>query len=295
MTHIFNGIGTAIITPFDQDGNIQWEHLDVLINMQLHAGIKTLIVNGTTAEAPTLSSEEQTAILDHILEYKKAHDINIIFGVSTNNTAQLQEKIKTYNQFDIDGYLVLTPYYNRANDEGMYAHFATAALVATKPIILYHIPGRTGCSISFDVLKKLKTFDTIAGIKFADTDYAFAMQIIHELVDEHFAFYSGNDDMTFALLTLGAQGAISAASNIIPQPLHLLYEATAHQDYDTARAIHYHYLTCINQLFMETNPIPVKYALAVKGLIEANYRLPLTPPSLALQEMLKKTMEELAI
>ncbi|MGL5041570.1 MAG: 4-hydroxy-tetrahydrodipicolinate synthase [Culicoidibacterales bacterium] len=287
MGLLFRGVGTAIITPFTATGAINFPVLGQLIENQEQAGIKTIVVNGTTSEAATLADDEQFALVEFVANHVQS-DTMVIAGVSSNETKHACGLAKRFSALPIAGMLVLTPYYNRANDSGMIAHFEAIIAETTLPVILYHIPSRTGCGISFPVLQKMAENPQVSGIKFADSDYGYAMAILGQLCHEDFALYSGNDDMTFALVAMGAAGSISAAANLLPKELLRLYDALSQFDLVLARELHFGQLELLNALFMETNPIPVKYAMRLKGYDVGGFRLPLCDPELATQKLLKQ-------
>lgn len=291
MNVIFNGTATAIITPFTAFGDINYEVLQSLIVEQEQAGVATLVVNGTTSEAATLSYEEQQELIKFVVK-NSSEQTKVIAGVSSNDTIKAAEMAKEFSIAGLDGLLVLTPYYNKANDKGMTAHFETILAATHLPIILYHIPGRTGCGISTNVLRILSKNPQVKGIKFADNDYTYAMEILRDYCDENFAFYSGNDDMTFPLLAMGASGSISAAANLLPKQIEDIYQLVMNGDYIAAREKHAQQLKLVQSLFVETNPIPVKYAMKVSGHEVGGYRLPLCDPEESTQQLIKELMRE---
>ena len=247
-------------------------------------------ITGTTGEYPTMSHEEDASVVEHTIKVVNGR-VPVIVGSGSNCTATQVEKSIEYQNMGADALLLIAPYYNKANPEGMYRHFAETADAVHIPCILYNVPGRTGCSIPVSVVEKLSKHPNIAGIKEASGDMSYAMKIAH-CIGPDFALYSGNDDITVPLMSIGGSGVISVYANVMPRMCH---EIVA--DYlggNQARAVENHlkYLKLMNDLFMEVNPIPVKAAMNLMGLNVGPMRLPLCEMTPEHTEALRRTLEE---
>ena len=265
----------ALITPFDADGSVDFEALGRLVDFHLAHGTDGILTLGTTGESSTMTDEEDDAVCAFVVE-RVADRVPVIAGSGSNSTATMLAKSLSYQKIGVDGLLIITPYYNKANEEGIYRHLATVADAVEIPCILYNIPGRTGCSISVANVERLSVHPNIMGIKEASGSIAYATDIAHTLGPD-FKMFSGNDDMVVPLLSLGASGIISVWANIQPQLVHDMVAAWFAGNIKRAREIQVAGLPLVRALFSEVNPIPVKEALAQMGLIDLNYRLPLCP------------------
>lgn len=270
---MIRGSIVALITPFHEDGNVNYDKLRELIHWHIEAGTDGLCILGTTAETPALTVTERDRIAEVSIE-TAARRIPILVGSGSNNTMVAKEQSIKYQNMGADGLLVITPYYNKTNKEGMIRHFTEIADAVSIPVILYNVPGRTGCSLSYDALKELSGHKNIAGIKEASGDISFVSKIAR-LAGEDFALYSGNDDMIVPLMAVGGAGVISVAANIIPREMHMLTTAYLSGNVQLAKEIQLKYLEFINALFIETNPIPIKEAMNIMGMGVGKYRLPL--------------------
>lgn len=289
---LFKGSGVAIVTPFDAAGNVDLEGLEQLIAFQLENQTDAIIINGTTGEASTLTREEKLATIRHTVKVVN-NRVPVIAGTGSNNTAESAAFSAEVSELGVDGLLVVTPYYNKSSKRGLYEHFKVIAEHATVPVILYTVPGRTGVPIPVETVAALAEIDNIVGIKDATGDLAYTAHVRRATPPE-FAIYSGNDDMIVPVLSAGGVGVISVAANVVPKAVHEM--VTAYLDGDAARAtqLQLEYLPLIEALFMETNPIPVKAALAIIGLPAGGLRLPLYEAEDATKQALETVWKELS-
>ena len=287
------GSVVAMITPFHEDGSVNFEVLTNLLERQIAAGTDAILTLGTTGEYSTMSHEEDAAVVAHTIKVVNGR-LPVIVGSGSNCTATQVEKSIQYQDMGADALLLIAPYYNKANPEGMYRHFATTADAVHIPCLLYNVPGRTGCSIPVSVVERLATHPNIAGIKEASGDMSYAMKIAH-CIGPDFALYSGNDDITIPLMSIGGSGVISVYANVMPGMCHEIVADYLGGNQARALANHLKYLQLMNDLFIEVNPIPVKAAMNLLGLNVGPMRLPLCEMSEAHLETLRKTMEEAGI
>lgn len=285
----FAGSYVALVTPFQADGSVDFGKLRELVNWHLAQGTDGIVALGTTGESSTMSHEEDDEVARCIIETVNGQ-IPVIVGAGSNCTQTQLEKSRKYHDLGADGLLLITPYYNKANDEGMYRHFATVADAIDTPVILYNVPGRTGCSISPACCARLAKHPNIAGIKEASGNISYTAKIARLLGDD-FCMFSGNDDMIVPVMSLGGCGVISVWANICPKECHDLVAAFAAGDVATARAMQLRYLELINALFCEVNPIPIKEAMNQLGMNVGGYRLPLCEISDAGRETVRRALE----
>ena len=265
----------ALVTPFAADGSVDFDALARLIDFHLENGTDAILTLGTTGESSTMTHEEDNEVVRFVVE-RVAGRIPVIAGSGSNSTQTMLEKSLEYQRLGADGLLLITPYYNKSNEEGIYQHFKTVADAVDVPCILYNIPGRTGCSISVRNAERLSTHPNIMGIKEASGNVGYAADIAHLLSDD-FRMYSGEDALTVPLMSLGASGTISVWADVQPALVHEMCAAFLAGDVTRAREIQLAGLPLIHALFSEVNPIPVKEALGQMGMLETHYRLPLTP------------------
>src|SRR6202030_1187836 len=272
----FRGCGTALVTPFRQDGSLDEPALRNLVAWQVESGIDFLVPCGTTGETPTLSHDEWLRVIDITIEVA-AGRVPIVAGATSNSTQDAVEKAKEVaSRPGVDAILTASPYYNKPTQEGQYRHFRAIAEAVDKPIILYNVPGRTGANIEPATLARLAEVPNIAGVKEASGNITQMAEVCN-VVPEHFAVLSGDDAVTLPLIALGGVGIISVASNEIPREMSDMTRAALNNDWETARRIHRKYLPLMLANFIESNPLPVKAVLAMMGKIEEVYRLPLLP------------------
>lgn len=263
----------AMITPFHEDGSVNYEVLTELLERQIAAGTDGILTLGTTGEYSTMTHEEDAAVVAHTVKVVNGR-VPVVVGSGSNCTATQIEKSIQYQDMGADALLLIAPYYNKANVEGMYQHFAQTADKVHIPCILYNVPGRTGCSIPVSVVERLSRHPNIVGIKEASGDMSYAMKIAH-LVGPEFALYSGNDDITVPLMSIGGSGVISVYANVMPGMCHQIVADYLGGNQKRAVANHLKYLEVMNDLFLEVNPIPVKTAMNMMGLGVGPMRLPL--------------------
>ncbi len=274
MQHLEGSI-VALVTPFKEDGSVDFEALDRLISFHLENGTDAILTLGTTGESATMTDEEDNSVCRFVVE-RVAGRIPVIAGSGSNCTATMLDKSLSYQHLGADGLLLITPYYNKSNEEGIYRHFTTVADAVDIPCLLYNIPGRCGCSISIANMERLAAHPRIVGVKEASANVAFAARIAH-LISDDFRMFSGEDGIAVPLMSLGASGVISVWANVQPALVSEMIHAFLAGDVKRARNIQVAGQPLVQALFSEVNPIPVKEALAQMGLIEAHYRMPLCP------------------
>lgn len=291
MKHeIVRGSIVALITPFLPNGEVNYEKLGELVDFHLQSKTDALLILGTTGESSTMSHEEDDEVCRYVVN-RVAKRIPVWAGSGSNSTQTMLEKSKSFEKIGVDGLLLITPYYNKTNEEGMYLHFKTVADAVSIPCILYNVPGRTGCAISENNVCRLAKHPNIVGIKEASGDIGYAARIARHLSDD-FVMYSGNDDMILSMMSLGCSGVISVLANVLPKETHEMIFDYLNGEPEKTRAAQLKYLELVNALFAEVNPIPVKEALNMMGMEVGGYRLPLTAPSAATKERLQKAMKE---
>jgi 4-hydroxy-tetrahydrodipicolinate synthase len=288
------GCGTALVTPFHQDGSIDEPALRNLVAWQVESGIDFLVPCGTTGETPTLSHDEWLRVIDITIEVV-AGRVPIVAGATSNSTHDAVEKAKEVaTRPGVTAILTASPYYNKPTQEGQYRHFRAIAEAVEKPLILYNVPGRTGANIEPATLARLAEIPNIAGVKEASGNMTQIAEVCNA-VPEHFLVFSGDDAITLPVIALGGVGIISVASNEIPHEMAEMTRAALSNDWDTARRIHRKYLALMQANFMESNPLPVKAVLAMMGKIEEVYRLPLLPMRRDTRSRLQKIATEAGI
>lgn len=267
----------ALITPFNEDGSVNFDQLERLLEFHVENGTDAILTLGTTGESATMTDEEDNSVVKFVVDHI-AGRIPVIAGSGSNSTAAQTAKSLKYQEFGADALLIISPYYNKSNEEGTYQHLKQTADAVDIPCILYNIPGRTGCSISVRNVERLAAHPNVMGIKEASGNMAYAASIAHCLSDD-FRLYSGEDALTVPLMALGGSGTISVWADVQPALVHEMCRAYLDGDVARATRIQVEGQPLISALFGEVNPIPVKEALAQMGMIDANYRLPLYPMS----------------
>lgn len=290
---MIKGSMVALVTPFTEDGSVDFKRVRELVEWHVQEGTDAILVLGTTAETPTLTTEEEDEIVRIAIE-QVAGRIPVVVGSGSNNTAKAVETSLKYEKMGADALLVISPYYNKANKQGMIQHFLTVADAVNTPIILYNVPARTGISISYEVLEAVCKHKNIVGIKEASGDMSLVSKF-SKLIDDNFTIYSGNDDINVPLMSLGGGGVISVLANILPGVSHDMAAAALEGDFVKARELQIKYMNLINALFIETNPIPVKEAMNMLGLGAGGYRLPLYPMEEKNRAVLKGELEKLGL
>ena len=270
---IFTGAGVALVTPFQEDGSVYYEELGRLIDFQIENGTDALIIAGTTGESSTLSEKEHVDVIRYAVEHTN-HRVPVIAGTGSNDTGFAVELSQEAEKLGADGLLLVTPYYNKTSQRGLYVHYSRIAESVKTPIILYNVPSRTGMTIEVETAAKLAAYDNIVAMKDAVGNITYTANLIERCGDS-LTVYSGNDDQIVPMMSLGAKGVISVLSNIMPRQTHDLTAAALRGDFRTAAEMQLKYLKLIHALFIETNPIPVKEAVNRIGFSAGECRLPL--------------------
>jgi 4-hydroxy-tetrahydrodipicolinate synthase len=270
------GCGTALVTPFQQDGSIDFRAQRALVEWQIESKIDFLVPCGTTGETPTLTHDEWIQVIESTIEVAKGR-VPIVAGATSNNTSEAVARAKEVAAIrGVDAILTASPYYNKPTQEGQYQHFKAIADAVDKPLVLYNVPGRTAANIEPATLLRLAKIPNIVAVKEASGNMAQIMEICNQVPDD-FAVLSGDDAMTLPIVSVGGVGLISVISNQIPKEMAELTRAAVSGDWTTARVLHGRFLNLMNANFIESNPGPVKAVLAMMGRIEENYRLPMVP------------------
>lgn len=271
---MIKGVYTALITPFTDDLKLDLEGFRENIRFQIQEGVDGLVILGTTAESPTLTSDEQEECIRVAVE-EVQNRVPLWVGTGSASTEETVKKTLKAKELGADGALIVTPYYNRPTQEGLYQHFATVATKTSFPIILYSILGRTGVNLSVETCLRLMEFPEIVGIKEASGNLSQMMEIIRQK-KPHFSVLSGDDNLTLPLISVGGHGVISVLSNLIPSQICKLTHLALEGNYDEAREIHYRLLPLIQMAFIESNPSPIKTMMKTLGMKSGPVRLPLT-------------------
>lgn len=281
------GVYTAIVTPFNKDGSVDYGKFKELIEMQIAGGVSGLVPVGTTGESPTLNMEEHSEVISTAVNVA-AGRCKIMAGSGANSTAEAIELTKRAKADGADCSLQVTPYYNKPTQEGLYRHFSTIADTCDMPIVLYNVPGRTGIPIAVDTIVRLASNPNVIGVKEAGGSVDRVSEILNVCEID---VMCGDDALTVPMMSVGAKGVISVASNVIPAEMSALCAACAAGDYAAALKIHRKYYNFFRNLFVESNPIPVKAVMAMMGQIEEVYRLPLCPASEKSHAILTDTLK----
>ena len=289
---IFTGMATAIVTPMTSDG-IDYGALERFLEFQIENGINAIVVMGTTGENATIEYEDQKEVIRFTVE-KVAGRIPVIAGTGTNNTEHVLQNTRNACEVGADAVLVVTPYYNKATQNGLYTHFKTIADASTVPVILYNVPGRTGCNLLPKTVARLAEHERIVAIKEATGNMAQMVEIMH-LCGDKIDVYSGEDALTVPMMAMGAAGTISVLSNVAPKESVAMTDACKAGDFKTAAKMQADLLPLINALFSEVNPIPAKAGVSAMGFGEEHLRLPLTPMEDATRQVLYAEMRKLGI
>jgi 4-hydroxy-tetrahydrodipicolinate synthase len=290
---MFTGCGTALVTPFKKDLSLDEDTLRRLVRRQIDAGINFLVPCGTTGESPTLTRTEHLRVVEIAIEEAKGK-VPVVAGAGGYNTAEVIHLAKELQTLGVDGILSVTPYYNKPTQEGLYQHYKAIASAVRLPIIVYSVQGRTGINVEPATLKRLAAIDNIAGVKEASGNIAQIAAILNQ-VPERFSVLSGDDALTIPVIALGGKGLISTAGNEIPGAMAQIVRHSLANDFPAARAIYRKFLPLMEVNFVESNPIPVKAAMALMGLLDPTWRLPLVPPSAASQSKIETVLRSLAL
>lgn len=285
---IFKGSGVALITPFTKDDRVDFEKLGELLEYHIENETDAIIINGTTGESATLTDEEKNEIVKFTVERVNKR-VPVIAGTGSNNTKHAVEMSKKACELGVDGLLVVTPYYNKGNENGIYEHYRLIAESVSCPIILYNVPSRTGVNLSINLLKRLAQLKNIVAIKEASGNISYAGEIAREIPE--LEIYSGNDDMTLPIMSYGGIGVISVSANIIPKAVHDMCLNFLEWDIEKAKTLQLHYNDLVDSLFIEVNPVPVKEAMNYLGYKVGACRLPLGEMSEENREKLHRVLD----
>jgi 4-hydroxy-tetrahydrodipicolinate synthase len=288
---MLKGSIVALVTPFTKYGNIDYSELEYLVNRHCEAGTDAIVAVGTTGESTTLSHEEHIDVVSAMVELADGR-ISVIGGNGSNSTSEAVQLTEKMSHLGVDGFLNVTPYYNKPSLAGLVAHYQACAEATDKPQILYNVPGRTALDMTPDIIAELAKIDTIVGIKEATGDVARVKEL-RQLCGDEFTLLSGDDPTAREFMLAGGDGVISVTANVVPAKMKALVKAATVGDRNAAEQIDAELDALHQVLFIESNPIPVKWALALMGWCSANYRLPLTPPGVHHQEKIEAVLADL--
>ena len=289
----FTGVGTALITPFTSSGDLDEAAVRRLAKRQVDAGVHFLVPCGTTGETPTLNERERRRVVELVVEEAEGRAL-VLAGAGGYDTREVRHAAREMQDAGAQGLLSVTPYYNKPTPEGLYQHFKAIADSTSLPIIVYNVPGRTGCNVDPATLARLATIPNIAGVKEASGNITQMAEVCRS-VPADFIVLSGDDSITVPLMAIGGRGIISVASNEVPAEMAQMVEAAERGDFATARRWHQKLLPLMQVNFVESNPGPVKFAMAAMGLCELTYRLPMVPPRPAAQEKILDALREFGL
>ena len=294
IRRILKGMGVALVTPFNEDGSVDYQALTRLVEYQIQNGVDFLCVLGTTAETPTLTAEEKSKIKKLVIERVNGR-VPILLGVGTNSTQAVINTLQNDDMTGVDAVLVVVPYYNKPSQEGIYQHYKAIANSTRLPIVLYNVPGRTGVNMTAETTLRLaRDFDNIVAIKEASGNITQMDDIIKNK-PEDFDVISGDDGITFPLITLGAVGVISVIGNAFPREFSRMTRLALAGDYQNALTIHHKFTELFKLLFVDGNPAGVKAMLSMMGMIKNRLRLPLVPTRITTYEQMRHILDELKI
>jgi 4-hydroxy-tetrahydrodipicolinate synthase len=289
---MFAGSMVALVTPF-KEGKIDWQSLEALVEFHVKNGTNGIVPCGTTGESATLDHREHHEVIERVI--KATHKrVPVIAGTGSNSTAEAVELTKGAERAGADGALMISPYYNRPTQEGIYQHYKKVAESVGIPIIVYNIPGRTGSKIEPETLARLSEIKNVAGVKEATGSVDQAIDVIR-LCGENLAVYSGEDSLTFSLMALGGKGVISTVANIVPKEMSQLTDACLKGNWESGRQLQLKLIPLIRSVFLETNPIPIKTALSLMAKCTGELRLPLTPMSEGNLKKLRRVMTDFGL
>ncbi len=289
---MFKGCATALITPFREDGEIDEEGLRELVRMQERAGVDAIVPCGTTGESATLSHKEHLKVIGIVRE--EAKRAQVIAGAGSNATHEAIHLSRGAKDLGVDGVLLISPYYNKPNQKGIFRHYEAIAKAVDVPIVVYNVPSRTGSNIAASTIKRLSEVPNVVAVKEASGNMSQINAILAS-VPERFSVLSGDDLMTYPMMALGAKGVISVTSNVVPELMVQMTHAGLDGDWAKARELHFRMLPLFNDLFLDTNPIPVKTAMRMLKRPSGVFRLPLCDMEPATAEVLRKTMADMKL
>lgn len=290
---MFKGLGTALITPFEEDGRIDYASLEKLICAQLDAGVNALVICGTTGEPPAMTDTERSDVIRFAVR-TVAGRIPVIAGTGSNCTASAAANSRRAEELGADGVLVVTPYYNKCTQDGLFLHYRTVAESTSLPVIAYNVPGRTGVNLLPSTVARLTEIPNLAGIKEASGNITQVINTAKAIEGSNISLFSGDDPAALPIFAVGGVGLISVASNAVPARIKELTDACLAGDYATARKLQYRYQRFFELMFAEVNPIPIKAACALLGLCKPYMRLPLTQATDATTAALREEMKKLS-
>jgi len=291
---LFRGTATALVTPFKKDGSIEETTLRELVDFQIDGKVEALVPVGSTGEGATLSEAEQAAVVEIVVEQVNGR-IPVIGGASSNSTMKAVDLARQVKARGADAILSVAPYYNKPTQEGIYRHFSAVADAVEMPIVIYNVPGRTSSNIRAEtVLRLAEEIPYVVGVKEASANFPQMMEILR-CRPAGFGVWSGDDNLALPLIALGADGVISVVSNEVPKPFSGMVRFALKGKFDKARDLHFKFLPLMEMNFVESNPIPVKAAMALMGLLEEHYRLPLVPLSESARLRMEKVLKELKL
>ena len=293
MRQAFTGVGTALITPFTKSGALDEAGITRLAKRQIDNGVHFLVPCGTTGETPTLSAAERRRVVELVLEAVNGR-VPVMAGAGGYDTQEVVHVAKEMQALGVQGLLSVTPYYNKPTPEGLYQHFSKIAEATSLPIVLYNVPGRTGCNIDAATCARLATIARIIGVKEASGNITQMVEVCRA-VPPDFLVLSGDDALTLPLMAIGGRGLISVAANAIPLEISQMVEAAERGDYAAARKMHHRLVPLMLGNFIESNPGPVKFAMAAMGLCDDVFRLPMVSPKPASQEKIRALLQELDV
>lgn len=288
----FGRIVTAMVTPFDTKGNVDFEKTTLLIEYLLKNGTDSLVITGTTGESPTLTKQEKLALYDHVVKVVDKR-VPVIAGTGNYNTKESIELTKEAEKIGVDGILLVTPYYNKPSQEGLYQHFRAIAMETELPIMIYNIPGRSVIEIAPETVIRLSQIPNIVAVKDAGGDLDKMTQIIANTADD-FELYVGDDSLTLPAMSIGAVGVVSVASHVIGKEMQAMINSYLAGDVQKAAKWHQHLLPLMKQLFAQPSPAPVKTALQLKGIHVGTVRLPLVPLNAEEREELRRVLNNVS-
>jgi len=289
----FTGVGTALVTPFTSSGAVDEAAVRRLARRQIEAGVHFLVPCGTTGEAPTLTPEERRRVVEVVAEEARGR-VPVLAGAGGYDTREVVESARAMHQAGADGLLSVTPYYNKPTPDGLVRHYQAIAEATPLPIVVYNVPGRTGCNVEPSTLARLAAIPRVAGVKEASGNMTQICEVVRAARDG-FLVLSGDDALTLPAMAVGARGIVSVASNEVPGEMARLVEAAERNDFAAAREVHARLLPLLLANFAESNPVPVKAAMALMGLIEESYRLPMVPPRAETREKLRRVLASLSL
>jgi 4-hydroxy-tetrahydrodipicolinate synthase len=289
---MFSGCATALVTPFKANGDLDEEGLRALVAFQESNGVDAIVPCGTTGESATLSHKEHIRVIEIVRD--EAKRARVIAGAGSNSTHEAIQLTRAAKDLGVNAVLSISPYYNKPTQKGLFSHYEAIEKAVDIPVIVYNVPGRTGTNINASTVVRLSKLPNIAGVKEASGNLPQIMEIISK-ADEDFDVISGDDALTFPLMALGARGVISVASNVVPGMVTEMTHAARDGDWQRARDVHFRLLPLFTNLFVETNPIPVKTALKLMGRLNGQLRLPLTEIEPAGLETVRNTLSDLGL